>query len=537
MSPRLSRLSDAIRRWADRLAHLELDDTQRFLLISAVIGVGAGLLVVIFHELIELVSWLTLGLPVGSRRWSVVGSPVVGAILSVYLVQRVFPAAKGSGVVQTKTALLLADGEIPAQAAAGKLAACSVSIGCGNALGPEDPALHMGAGFASVLGRALKLPPAQVHLIAPVGAVAGIAAAFNTPITAVLFVIEEVLGAWNSATLGSTVLASVSAVVTSRAFLGDQPLFQVPDFEIRHGSEMLVYVVMGLASGLLASLFTHYVVKGRSKLVSKLGTRHLYTRAAAAGLLVGAVGLWFPQVMGAGYAAVDGALHDQYTWQVLLAIGLLKVLVTASCYGAGIPGGMFAPTLFIGAMIGGGLGSLAANFWPVPISSTSAFVLVGMGTFFAAVFRAPMTSIFMAFEVSASYRIILPVMVANMIAYLVARRLRPEPFFDQVAELEGIHLPSWEDLREYQALRVEDVMVDYDASHPAVQWRSGIGWHDDAGRLPTVYPDQSLESALFLFRGRKYLPVVSRRNRAQILGVLGLEDCLQRYGLPAPTPR
>lgn len=529
-------VSSAWARAASWLARLELDETQRFLLLSVIIGIGAGLLIVVFHALIDLISWLALGLPAGSRKWSALVGPAVGAIVSVYLVQRAFPAARGSGVVQTKAALFLTDGDIPAGAVAGKLTACSVSIGCGNALGPEDPSLHMGAGFATVLGRALQLPKHQLHLIAPVGAAAGIAAAFNTPITAVLFVIEEVLGAWNSATLGSIVLASVSAVVTSRAFLGDHPLFQVPDFEIRHGSELLVYVVMGLVAGLLASLFTSAIVGAKTKLVETLGNRLLYGRAAAAGLLAGIVGLWYPQVLGAGYSAVDGALHGQYAWAALLTIGLLKVVVTGACYSAGIPGGMFAPTLFIGAMLGGGLGALAAQFWPVPISSTSAFVLVGMGTFFAAVFRSPMTSIFMAFEVSASYKIILPVMIANMVAYLVARRLRPAPFFDLVASLEGMQLPSQEEIREQTHLRVEDVMAEYEPTEERIRWKPNLGWHDANGRLPFVYPDQPLESALYQFRGRPVLPVVSRRDKRQILGTIAVEDCLARYGLQVQPP-
>jgi CIC family chloride channel protein len=369
-----------------------------------------------------------------------------------------------------------------------------------------------------------------MRLLAPVGAAAGIAAAFNTPIMAVLFVIEEVLGGWNSATLGSIVLASVSAVVTSRAFLGDHPLFQSPAFELRHPSEMAVYLVMGLASGLLASLLTRTVVQARIFLVRRLGNRHRFTRAAAAGLFAGVIGLWFPQVMGAGYSAVDGALHDQYGWQLLLAIGLLKVLVTSAAYSAGIPGGMFAPTLFIGAMVGGGLGALAGQFWPFPIGGTSAFVLVGMGTFFAAVFRSPMTSIFMVFEVSASYRIILPVMVANMAAYLVARRLQPRPFFDSVALLEGIQLPSQEELREQRPSRVEDVMRAYEPGGTP-RWTPALGWADDSGPLPTLFADQPLEASLARFGPHRALPVVSRRDARQIVGVLYLRDCLERYGI------
>jgi chloride channel protein, CIC family len=524
--------------WQRLVAGVRGDEAQRFFLLSVLIGVCAGLLIVCFHNLIELVSWAVLGLPAGSRTWGTLLGPMGGAVISTLLVLRVFKAARGSGVVQTKVAVAQPEGEIPASGVAGKLVACSISIGSGNALGPEDPSLHMGAGVASVVGRAFKLPREQMRLIPPVGAAAGIAAAFNTPIMAVLFVIEEVIGAWNAMALGSVVLASVSAVVTSRYFLGDNPLFHVPPFDIMHPSEMAVFAVIGLAAGLLATLFTRTIIAIRSRIQAMADTRLTLVKPALAGLLVGLIGLWLPEILGAGYGPVDGALHGRYAWQALIAIGLLKMLATTACFSAGVPGGMFAPTLFIGAMVGGGLGGLARLFWPMPISPDSVFVLVGMGAFFAGVFRAPMTSVFMVFEVSASYKIIAPVMVANMLAYLISRRLQQAPFFDRIAGFEGIHLDSQEDIREQRAWRVEDAMLDpSEAARHRLIWCGARRWRtepvagDPGEAVPCLYSDQTLETALPLLATHGAAPVVDRRNESRLLGVLTLDAALARYGI------
>lgn len=528
-------MKDALLRF---LNGIRGDEAHRFFLLSVLIGVCAGLLIVCFHNLIELVSWAVLGLPAGSRHLGTLLGPMSGAVLSTFLVARVFISAKGSGVVQTKVAVAQPEGLIPASGVAGKLAACSISIGSGNALGPEDPSLHMGAGVASVLGRAFRLPRDQMRLIPPVGAAAGIAAAFNTPIMAVLFVIEEVIGAWNAMALGSVVLASVSAVVTSRYFLGDNPLFRVPPFDIMHPSEMAVFAVIGLAAGLLATLFTRTIIAIRSRIQAIASTRLTLVKPALAGLLVGIIGLWLPEILGAGYGPVDGALHGRYAWQILIAIGLLKMLATTACFSAGVPGGMFAPTLFIGAMVGGGLGGLARLFWPMPISPDSVFVLVGMGAFFAGVFRAPMTSVFMVFEVSASYKIIAPVMVANMLAYIISRRLQPIPFFDKIAGFEGIRLDSQEEIREQRSWRVEDAMQTPSSlpGHHLIwcgprRWRTEPAPDHPGDPVPCLYADQSLEAALPLLGCHPAVPIVDRRDESRLLGILTLDAALARYGI------
>jgi CIC family chloride channel protein len=503
-----------------------LTDTQRFLLLSVCIGTCAGLLVVCFHYTIDLVSWRTLGTPVGADRLRTVVSPAVGGGLAALLVYFVGPAAAGSGLVQTKAALYISEGWVPLRTVFAKFAACSVSIGSGNSLGPEDPALQMGAGVASWLGRAFALPKEHLRLIVPVGAAAGIAAAFNTPITAVLFVVEEVIGSWNASVLGSIVLSAVSAVAVSRTFLGNAPLFRVPSFELTHPSELIVYAGIGLLGGLLGSVFVRSLGVMRARLHDAPRAARL-AHPLLAGAVVGTVGLILPAVMGAGYGAIDNALHDEFGWRLLLALGLVKMLVTAVCFAAGTPGGMFAPTLFIGAMLGGCAGWLAQAYWPVASSPPSAYVLVGMGTFFAAVFRAPMTSIFMVFEVSGSYLIIVPVMVAALVSYLVSRKLSRVTFFEMVAAQDGLLLPSHERQRDARTLRVEDAM----RSTPSAAVESPV--IDRGG--PVLYPDQSLDTALQLFRHRRALPVVSRQDVTRVLAVLTVDDVLEAYGVERST--
>lgn len=503
-------------------AHLALSETQRFLLLALLIGMFSGLLVVCFHIAIDWVSWTTLGPLSGRYRYGRLLMPAIGAVISAFVVLKVFPRAQGSGVNQTKAAIYTSNGYVPSSTILGKFISCAIAIGTGNSLGPEDPSLQMGAGVASRLGRLFHLERANMRLIAPVGAAAGIAAAFNTPITGVLFVMEEVLADWSATTVGSIVLAAVSAVVTMRTFLGDEPLFRIPTFQLTHASELLVYAGIGVVGGLLSASFIAAIRKAKIKL-EELPRWRRYALPAAGGFLTGLVGLWFPQVMGAGYDAINAALHGEFVWQVLFYLALLKLLVTVFCFTAGTPGGMFAPALFIGGMLGGACGGLAHHWWPYPAASAEAYMLVGMGTFFAGVFRAPISSIFLVFEVSASYVIILPVMIANTTSYLLSRRLYATPFFKMLAEVEGLALPSAEEKRNFRPLRVEDAM--HELASPAAL--------EPGMRL---FPDEPLDAALRLLAMRPRIQVVSRMNPEQVIATLSLHDVHQAYGIREDSP-
>lgn len=507
---------------ANSLSYVSISEAQRFLLLSLLIGIFSGLMVVLFHIFIDVISWNTLGALTGRFHLVRLFAPAVGALVAVVVVRQFFPRAKGSGVNQTKIAIYSSEGYVSSSAIVGKFLGCGLSIGTGNSLGPEDPSLQIGAGIASLLGRLFRLPRNSMRLIAPVGAAAGIAAAFNTPISGVLLVMEEVLADWSATAVGSIVLAAVSAVVTMRAFLGNQPLFQIPTFELIHTTDLFVYAGIGIAGGLLSALFMKLIEIMKTR-IEELPDWRYYVLPIGAGFFTGVVGLWFPEVMGAGYDAINSALHGEFVWQVLLYLALTKLLVTLLSFTAETPGGMFAPALFVGGMLGGALGGMAHRVWPQSASPAEAYILVGMGAFFAGVFRLPITSIFMIFELSASYVIILPVMIANTTAYLLSRRLHPTAFFKMLAELEGVNLPSAEEKRNFQPLRVEDAMHRVSAAVPV---ESGL----------RLFPDEPLDAAMRLLASQERIQVVSRLNHNEVLGTLTLEDVHRSYGLPNPEP-
>jgi CIC family chloride channel protein len=556
--------------WAHRIFTLRED--QFFLFLAILIGIFSGLAVVCFRTAIEWTQLVLLGpslAPPPPLR--VILVPTLGGLGVAGLILYVFPQARGSGVNQIKAALYISNGYVPFRSVVGKFVTCALAIGSGQSLGPEDPSLHMGAGIASAIGRRLNLSQAKVRLIAPVGAAAGLAAAFNAPISSVLFVIEEVIGTWSSGVLGAIALAAIASVVTMRAFLGSESLFRVPPFRMAGAAELPAYVVLGIVGGVASLLFLKWIAYARPRVLAlPRWTQHF--QPAFAGLLIGFIGIWLPQVMGAGYPIVDQALRGQFTWKLLLILAALKILATGISFLSGTPGGLFAPTLFIGAMLGGAVGSIEHHFFPSLTGTVGTFALIGMGTFFAGFLRTPITSVFMVMEVSGNYTSVLPVMVASLVAYGISRRYQRVPLFDLLARQDGLWLPSIEEQREQMALTVEGAM-QYDAAivvtpgesvsqllsraearHIAIILSYGRAgeWHlvdrenllqlaaegsgdspvtqaATKGPLPLVFRDQSLEEALHALGDWPLLPVVSRADLSHLEGVLTLPDILRAF--------
>lgn len=564
--------NDSGLNWLSSRARLfTLSEGNLFLLLAIIIGIFSGMAVVCFRITIEWVRLGLLGSALAPPPLRVLLVPAGAGLLVAFLVQQFFPGARGSGVNQTKAAVYVFDGYVPFRAVIGKFLTCSLAIGSGQSLGPEDPSLQMGAGIASALGRRLRLSRDKLRLLAPVGAAAGLAAAFNAPISAVLFVIEEVIGTWSASALGAIVLAAVSSAVVMRSFLGGEPMFRVPPYTLAHPAELIAYAVLGVVSGVLSLAFTKIIAYFRPRLRA-LPEWTKYFQPAAAGLLIGFIGLRIPQSMGTGYPYIDQALHSQYTWEMLAILGFAKILTTSLSFVSGTPGGMFAPVLFIGAMIGGAIGGLEHHFFPQVSASVSPFALVGMGTFFAGFLRVPITSVFMVVETSGSYSIILPVMISNTIAYLISRSYQDVALFDILAKQDNLELPSMEEQREQIVLRVEDAMRKPDlpplqasdtlaraleivetsteevllVRFPTGRW-AGISRKDlqtlasehpketqlrellSTSRLPILHPDQRLDDALRFIQGHALLPVVSRAGSRKLEGVLSLPDILTAY--------
>jgi chloride channel protein, CIC family len=542
-----------------------------FLLLAVLIGVFSGLAVVCFRLAIEWTQIALLGSSLVPSFPRVVLAPTIAGLVVAVLAIRVFPAVRGSGVNQTKSAVYISNGYVPFVTVIGKFITCGLAIGSGQSLGPEDPSLQMGAGIASLIGRRLRLSQDRLRLIAPVGAAAGLAAAFNAPISAVLFVIEEVIGQWSAGALGAIVLAAVSSVVTMRYFLGPDSLFRVPAFRVAGAFEMLDYVALGIAGGFASLLLLKSIVYARPKLMA-LPRWTYYLQPAAAGLLIGLIGIRFPQVMGAGYAIVDQAMHGQFTWKILLILAALKLLATGFSFLSGTPGGTFAPTLFIGAMLGGAVGSIEHHFIPSLTGTVGTFALVGIGTLFAGFLRTPITSVFMVIELSGNYTAILPVIISTMIAYGISRAYQKVPLFDLLARQDGTVLPSLEERREMLSLAVEDAMrtgivVLCEPGEPItdiakraeaqpdfallLRMRAGEWWlldREDVMRLapdasptvtairakskgpvPYLFPDQTLSEALAVMADWPVLPVANRADLAKLEGILTLEDTLMAF--------
>lgn len=543
-----------------------MTEQQLFLLIAILIGIYSGLAVVCFRMAIEWSRLVLLGSSLTPAMPRVVVVPAVVGLFVAALVVLAFPAVRGSGVNQTKAALYIYDGFISFRTVIGKFLTSALAIGSGQSLGPEDPSLQIGAGLASAVGRRLKLSKENLRYVAPIGAAAGLAAAFNSPITAVLFVIEEVIGRWTAGVLGAVVLSAVASVVTEQWFLGDRPLFQVPAYHLVHAAELVAYAALGLIGGFVSLVFVKAVAVLRPRLRG-LPPWTWYLQPAVAGALIGLVGLRFPQVMGAGYEYIDQAMHDRFGWQTLAALCLLKVVTTTASFVSGTPGGLFAPTLFIGAMLGGAVCAIERTVAPGITGPIGAYALVGMGTLFAGILRAPMTSVFMIVEVSGNYSIILPVMISNTIAYLMSRAFQSHPLFDVLARQDGTELPSMEEERELDVQTVADAMRPADglvlsgddpiataaaragataADYLVVDLGDGV-WgmiscdelrgssdHDAPLRSrvtpiasPYLYPDHSLMTALRLIGSRPFVPVVHRANRRRLEGVVALHDLLR----------
>ncbi len=557
-------------------------EERLFLLLSIFIGIISGLLVVSFRMAIEWMTVLLQGSAPAPHQPRLILVPVCAGLVIAVLTRFVFPAVRGSGVNQTKAALYIHNGYISTRTMIGKFLLCALAIGSGFSTGPEDPSLQIGAACASLISRRIGLSREKLRIFAPVGAAAGLAAAFNAPISAILFVIEEVIGQWTAGVLGSIVLAAVSAVVVARWFWGSQPMFRIPSIALRDPRELLAYAVLGLVGGIASLIFAKALGYLRP-LLRRQAQWNVMLQPAAAGFLVGCIGYFgLPEVMGAGYAGIDQAMHAQFTFKVLLLLAAFKIIATTFSFSSGSPGGVFAPTLFVGAMLGAAIGSFEKHYFPTLTGSIGSYALVGMGVLFAAFLRAPLTSVFMILEVSGNYSIILPVILANTIAYLFARVLQPVPIFELFTHQDGLYLPSMEEQREESELHFEDALLPVnvpilqgsqplwntksvldqddnsnDVNALLIQCKDGLWYaarHSEltdlvakltaedqpeaqttleerlgAERCPLIFPDQPLSFALPYFRRWPLVPISNRATRGALEGVLSLEDVLKRY--------
>jgi CIC family chloride channel protein len=459
-------------------------EAQRLFALTLAIGVVCGLAAVAFHFAIWFADSVlfsrALRAPGSSWMGWAVATPALGGVVSGVLLQYVFPNARGSGIPQVKVAYASREGTVRLRDAVAKFFLSSLQIGSGASLGREGPTVQICCGVASSLGRMARLSPKNRRRLLPVGAAAGIAAAFNAPIAAVTFTIEEVVGTLDQTVLSGVIVAAAIAAVIERSVLGTHPVFDVPRvFNLEDARSLLLYALLGVAAALVSVSFTSglLVLRQRFRAQRRLP---LWAQPAVGGAVTGVIAVvavaWLRTggVNGGGYSVLDQSLAGALPVKVMLVLCVMKLVATVFSYSSGGAGGIFAPSLFMGAMLGGAFGSLDQTIFQHTSDTLGAFALVGMGAVFAGTIRAPMTSVLIIVELTSGYGLILPLMIANSAAYLLASKLRPEPIYEALLAQDGIRLRAHGAFGALGALGsmklIERMTVD---GHYPVRFREG----------------------------------------------------------------
>ncbi len=428
------------------------NERQRLLAITIVAGGVCGLAAVAFHM---SVAWLygqvidrAASAPGHAWIWWTILAPAVGGLVAGLGLTYWVPAAAGSGIPQVKTAYTFRSGAITMKETVGKFVLCAFQLGTGASLGVEGPTVQICAGVSSFLSRFARLSPVNQKRMTSVGMAAGIAAAFNAPIAAVTFTLEELIGSLDQTMLSGVIVAAALAAVVEHEVLGANPIFHVPHlptFTLVNGSSLIWYALLGLLAALVSVAFTDSLLWLR-KWFRGLKNVPAWVRPAIGGAATGGlavVAILFFHVNGiAGdpYKTLTQALLGNLPVTAMAALCVLKLAATVTSYSSGGSGGIFAPALFMGGMLGGAVGYLDVTVFHHSADSIGAFAVVGMGAVFAGIVRAPMTSILIIFEMTGGYGLVLPMMIANMSAFALARHWRHTPVYDALLEQDGIYL-------------------------------------------------------------------------------------------------
>jgi len=548
------------------LQKLRLRENHIFLALTIIIAVVAGLSAVLFTLAIKGTSYLLFGIGPSNLRYILV--PTLMSLVTGYLLLKFFPEARGSGVPQTEAAYHLRGGDIPGRVAFGKFLTGALCIGSGHSMGREGPSVQIGAGIASAIGKWFNLSPERAKSLIPVAAAAALSAAFNTPVAAVIFALEEIIGDMNAALIGSTVVASVAAVIVERSILGNSPIFHVPQYHLVHPAELIAYLVLGVTGGILSLAFSKGLMWLRA-LFLRMPKRTRVIQPAMGGLAIGVILIFVPQVMGVGYEYVNQALNGGLLLKTMALLCLVKLVATIISYSSGNAGGIFAPSLYLGAMAGGAIGTLMHRFAPFPTGDPGAYALVGMGTLFAGIIRAPMTSVFMIFELTQDYQVFVPLMIANMVSFAISKHYQPTSLYHALLQQDGVHMPApgirvpsgnWRAvdimtrnfalvpanastataLQAFETSGLQALLVGSDSWYEGLLERDKVEEAIRSGASDTpigtfvvsdfghVHPDHPLEVVLDrLSKNPGILPVVSRKHVNEVLGVITPQSVMQ----------
>lgn len=575
-------LAERVRRVLSRALDEAKSAEHTFMVVVAVaIGFLGGLGAVGFRLLIKLVqrgSWggwdYTLDLVASHPWWAIILIPAVGGLIVGPLVYFFAPEAKGHGVPEVMEAVAMHSGAMRPRLVLVKALASGITIGTGGSVGREGPIVQIGSAIGSAIGQWLRVSGARLRTLAACGAAAGIAATFNAPIAGALFAVEVILGDFGVTQFSPIVISSVMATVVSRHFLGDFPAFDVPPHELVSAWELVIYGVLGVVAAGVALAFIRLLYRTED-LFERLPLR-AWLQPALGGLLIGAMAIGFPEILGVGYEATNAALWGRLGLGMLAALIPLKLLATSITIGSGGSGGVFAPSLFLGAMTGGLVGNLANLWFPTITGSHGGYALVGMGAVVAGATHAPITAILIIFELTADYKLILPLMAACIISTLLTTRSRRGSIYTTKLLRRGLDIRRGQELNLLKSLRVADVMSEevatvnedeslgsllraiagsrhntmyvVDAAHHLIGAVDPPELRDaasHAGALaellvarelavdstPTAAPDQTLDVVSRVFKGRSVseLPVVD--SDGVLLGVVSRGHLIEAYNL------
>jgi CIC family chloride channel protein len=445
------------------LSELKTNEHTIMAVLAVAVGLAGGFGAVGFRYLIDFFQNLAYGsseellnvvlaLPWYLKVWvPAAGGLVVGPL--VYFFAR---EAKGHGVPEVMEAVALKGGVIRKRVVFVKILASAISISTGGSVGREGPIVQIGSAIGSALGQVLKVSQDRMRTLVGCGAAAGIAATFNAPIAGAMFALEVVLGEFGLATFSPIVISSVVATAVSRAFLGDIPAFIVPAYELVSVWEFPMYLVLGIFCAMVGVAFTRGLYRVEDLFDDFKFPEYL--KAIIGGMILGAGGLFFPQVLGVGYGAIDLALMQKLAWWLLLVLIVVKILATSITIGSGGSGGIFAPSLFMGAMAGGFFGTVAHQLFPTVTASAGAYSIVGMGAVVSATTHGPLAAILILFEMTGNYKIILPLMLSCIVANLFAGQLMKESIYTLKLVRRGIDIREGKEVNVLKSMFVKDVM-------------------------------------------------------------------------------
>jgi CIC family chloride channel protein len=559
-------------------ANLRQAEHVYMVLVALVIGLGGGLFAVAFRKLIgygNQVAWHEIEYTLDHIRalpvWWKIVAPAVGGLICGLIIYYFAREAKGHGVPEVMEAVALRGGRIRPRVVIAKMVASATSIASGGSVGREGPIVQIGSAIGSTIGQWLRIDERRLRTLVGCGAAAGIAGTFNAPVAGALFAVEIILADFGVLQFSPIVISSVAATVVGHHYLGDVPAFVVPKYAIVSYSELLAYGALGILAGLAALAFVRALYFSED-LWDKL---KLWgpIKALCGGALVGVIALWYPQVFGVGYEAIEEALQGQMVWYLLFVLVVVKIVAVSITIGSGGSGGIFAPSLFIGAMVGGAVGTVVNLLWPESTAGPGAYALVGMAAVVGATTHAPITAIVIIFELTADYKIMLPLMISCIIATLLATQLQKSSIYTLKLLRRGVDIHKGRDISVLRHVLVRDQMranfatvspdsgvlpvVSKFVEHPG----TSIFVVDDDGRLrgvigadqsrsimtdassfellitardlmqetdfPSVRPGDTLADVMkSLARYRGEVPVVAG---GRLVGVIWPEDVIERY--------